>query len=80
MLCVCVCVCGQVSEVDSVACGSFKTTDESQVKCINYAASSLEAALWAFFHTDNYKDGCLKVGMCVCRYNIHYHSLTPYGL
>jgi ADP-ribosylglycohydrolase len=50
-----------VPEVDAVACGSFKTTDEEQIKAISYVVSSLEAALWAFYHTDNYKDGCLKV-------------------
>ena len=48
--------------MDAVACGSFKTTDESQIKAISYVVSSLEAALWAFYHTDNYRDGLLKVG------------------
>ena len=48
-----------------MACGSFKTTDESQIKAISYVVSSLEAALWAFYHTDNYKDGLLKVGTTV---------------
>ena len=63
-LCVCVCVCIQVREVDTVACGSFKTADEDQIKPINYSVSSMEAALWAFYHTDNFRDGCLKVGRC----------------
>ena len=53
----------KVPEVDSVACGSFKTEDdEAQIKAIGYAVSSLEAALWGFYHTDNFRDGCLKVG------------------
>ena len=60
----------QVPEVDAVACGSFKTSNEDQIKAIGYVVSSMEAALWAFYHTDNFKDGCLKVGrhrlLCVC--------------
>jgi ADP-ribosyl-[dinitrogen reductase] hydrolase len=50
-----------VPEIDTVACGSFKTEDEAQIKAIGYAVSSLEAALWGFYHTDNFRDGCLKV-------------------
>jgi ADP-ribosylglycohydrolase len=50
-----------VPEVDSVACGSFKTAEEGGIKPTGYAVSSLEAALWGFHHTDNFRDGCLKV-------------------
>ena len=48
-----------------MACGSFKTDNEDQIKAISFVVSAMEAALWAFYHTDNFKDGCLKVGMLI---------------
>ena len=46
-----------------MACGSFKTTNVDQIKAISYVVNSMEAALWGFFHTDNFKDGCLRIGV-----------------
>ena len=52
----------QAPEVDAVACGSFKKLDPPDIKATGYVVRSLEAVLWAFHHTSNFKDGCLKVG------------------
>jgi ADP-ribosylglycohydrolase len=30
------------------------------IKGSGYVVNSLEAALWAFYHTDSFRDGCLK--------------------
>ena len=52
----------QVPEVDAIAAGSFKTLEPPDIKASGYVVRSLEAVLWAFYHTQNFKDGCLKVG------------------
>lgn len=52
----------QVPEVDAVACGSFKKLEPPDIKASGYVVRSLEAVLWAFHHTSNFQDGCLKVG------------------
>jgi uncharacterized protein YeaO (DUF488 family) len=46
--------------VEEVALGSFKTKEPPEIKATGYVVKTLEAALWAFWHTDNFKDGCLK--------------------
>ena len=67
----------QVPEVDSIAAGSFKQREPPEIRASGYVVHSLEAVLWAFYHTENFKDGCLKVGasqtnfkrgsrVCVC--------------
>jgi len=38
----------------------YKTKTESQIKGSGYVVNSLEAALWAFHTTDNFKDAILK--------------------
>lgn len=48
-----------VPEVDAIAAGSFKTKQPPEIKGSGYVVESLEAALWAFYQTDNYRDGCL---------------------
>lgn len=47
-------------EIDEVAVGSFKRKQPPQIIGSGYVVKSLEAALWAFYHTDNFRDGCLK--------------------
>lgn len=47
--------------LDSVMKGDYKTKTEDQVENKGAVVASLEAALWAFYTTDNYKDGVLKV-------------------
>ncbi len=46
-------------EIDTVACGSFKHKSPPEIVGSGYVVQSLEAALWAFYHTTNFKEGCL---------------------
>ncbi|MBX9952009.1 MAG: ADP-ribosylglycohydrolase family protein [Candidatus Obscuribacterales bacterium] len=46
-------------EIASIAAGSFKTSEPPVIKGTGYAAKSLEAALWAFYKSDDFKTGCL---------------------
>ena len=46
-------------EVDEVAIGSFKSKEPPQIKGAQYVVRSLEAALWAFYKTDSFQEGCL---------------------
>lgn len=45
--------------VDEVAAGSFKVKEPPQIKGAQYVVRSLEAAIWAFYKTDSFKEGCL---------------------
>jgi len=47
--------------VDEVAAGSFKHREPPEIVGSGYVVETLEAALWAFHRTDNFKDGLLKV-------------------
>lgn len=64
----------QAPEVDAVACGSFKKLDPPDIKATGYIVRSLEAVLWAFHHTSNFKDGCLKVGEGEVTKILHNHA------
>ncbi len=46
-------------EIDEIAAGSFKTRNPPDIQGSGYVVKSLEAALWAFYHTTSFKDGCL---------------------
>jgi ADP-ribosylglycohydrolase len=46
-------------EIDEIACGSFKYKNPPEIAGSGYVVKSLEAALWAFYNSDNFKDGCL---------------------
>ena len=46
-------------EIASIAAGSFKTSEPPGIQGTGYAAKSLEAALWAFYKSDDFKSGCL---------------------
>jgi ADP-ribosylglycohydrolase len=48
-------------KVAAIAAGSFKTKQPPQIRGSGYVIHTLEAALWAFHHTDNFRDGALKV-------------------
>ncbi len=39
--------------------GSYKTRNPPQIKASGYVVCSLEAALWAFYNSDNFKSGAL---------------------
>jgi len=45
--------------VDEVARGSFKLRQPPQIRGTGYVVHSLEAALWAFYHGEDYETGCL---------------------
>ena len=47
-------------EVAAVAAGSFKYRNPPEIRGTGYVVQSLEAALWAFHGTDNFRDGCLR--------------------
>jgi ADP-ribosylglycohydrolase len=46
--------------IDKIARGTFKTLTPPAIKGSGYVVNSLEAALWAFYHSDSFRDGCLK--------------------
>ena len=45
--------------IDEVAAGSFKERYPPDIRGSGYVVRSLEAALWAFYHTSTFRDGCL---------------------
>jgi len=48
-----------VEEIDEIAAGSFKQRQPPEIKGTGYVVKSLEAALWAFYHSQSFKEGCL---------------------
>ena len=49
-----------VSEIEEVADGSYKQRQPPDIRGQGYVVKSLEAALWAFYHARDFRDGCLK--------------------
>ena len=47
------------AEIDEIAAGSFKRRQPPEVKGTGYVVKSLEAALWAFYRSDSFREGCL---------------------
>jgi len=47
------------AEVAEVAAGSFRERQPPQIKGSGFVVKSLEAALWAFYHSDTFEQGCL---------------------
>lgn len=48
-------------KVAAIAGGSFAVKEPPQIRGSGYVVHTLEAALWAFHGTDNFRDGALKV-------------------
>ena len=48
-----------VEEINEIAAGSFKHRNPPEIKGTGYCVKSLEAALWAFYHSHSFKEGCL---------------------
>ncbi len=46
-------------QIAEVADGSFKRRQPPDIVGSGYVVKSIEAALWAFHHTDNFREGCL---------------------
>jgi len=49
-----------VPEIDAIANGSFRQLNPPQICGSGYVVQSLEAALWAFYHSDSFREGCLR--------------------
>lgn len=47
-------------EIDDIACGSFKRKNPPEILGSGYVVESLEAALWAFYRSSDFKEGCLR--------------------
>ena len=47
------------AEISEVAAGSFKNRQPPEIKGSGYVVKSLEAALWAFYHSEDFREGCL---------------------
>ncbi|MBU6455311.1 MAG: ADP-ribosylglycohydrolase family protein [Cyanobacteria bacterium REEB67] len=47
-------------EIAAIATGSYKGMAPPVIRGTGYAAHALEAALWAFQTTSNFRDGCLR--------------------
>ena len=48
-----------VAQIAEIAAGSFKHRNPPAIVGSGYVVKSLEAALWAFHNSDNFRDGCL---------------------
>lgn len=48
-----------VPEIQAVAEGSFKHRNPPEIRGSGYVVESLEAALWAFYHSDTFEEGSL---------------------
>ena len=48
------------SEIDGIAAGSFKRLHPPDIVGSGYVVKSLEAALWAFYNSATFEEGCLK--------------------
>ncbi|MBF0239047.1 MAG: ADP-ribosylglycohydrolase family protein [SAR324 cluster bacterium] len=49
-----------VPAIHAVAQGSFRHKQPPQIQGTGYVVQSLEAALWAFYHSQNFEEGLLK--------------------
>ena len=47
--------------IADIANGSFKVRQPPDIRGTGYVVDSLESVLWAFFHTDDFREGALKV-------------------
>jgi ADP-ribosylglycohydrolase len=48
-----------VPPIAEIAEGSYKRRNPPEIQGGGYVVQSLEAALWAFYHSENYREGCL---------------------
>jgi len=48
-----------VFEIEEIAAGSFKRLAPPQIRGTGYVVRCLEAALWAFYSSNSFRDGCL---------------------
>ncbi len=48
-----------VDDIAAIAAGSFKEKQPPEIRGTGYVVHSLEAALWAFYNSDSFREGCL---------------------
>lgn len=48
-----------VPEIREIASGSFRRKEPPEIRGSGYVVESLEAALWAFHRSEDYREGCL---------------------
>jgi ADP-ribosylglycohydrolase len=48
------------AEIAAIARGSFRRRNPPEIIASGYVVASLEAALWAFYRSDSFREGCLK--------------------
>lgn len=48
-----------VKEIDELVAGSFKRRKPPEIQGSGYVVKSLEAALWAFYRSNSFEEGCL---------------------
>lgn len=48
-----------VPEIDEIAAGSFKQRQPPEIRGTGYVVKSLEAALWTFYQSNSFREGCL---------------------
>jgi ADP-ribosylglycohydrolase len=53
---------GLEPEIAAVAAGSYQAKEERDIKSTGYSRDTLEAALWAFYSTDTFRDGVIPSG------------------
>jgi ADP-ribosylglycohydrolase len=46
-------------KIAAIAAGSFKRKQPPQIRGTGYVVDSLEAALWAFYHSHDFREGAL---------------------
>ncbi|MCL4506704.1 MAG: ADP-ribosylglycohydrolase family protein [Chloroflexi bacterium] len=46
-------------EINDIAGGSFKRRQPPEIRGAGYVVQTLEAALWAFYNSDDFRSGCL---------------------
>lgn len=51
---------GAHTEIAAIGTGHYRLKSLAQIQSSGYVVHSLEAALWCFDRTDNFRDGCLK--------------------
>ena len=65
----------KVPEVEEVVMGSYKKRQPPEIVASGYVVRSLEAVLWAFYHTHTFKEGCLKVGTSFTQLLFTFYSM-----
>eukprot|EP00118_Oscarella_pearsei_P028509 m.2319 g.2319 ORF g.2319 m.2319 type:complete len:443 (+) comp8574_c0_seq2:79-1407(+) len=50
-----------VPEIAEIAGGSYLKRDPPEITGAGYVVRTLEAVLWAFYHSETFEEGCLKV-------------------